>query len=113
MSDFVLKGNIEDITADEFCTLKEKLVCLYENLSELERWDAFVWGSNGSALDVDYIEVDVSKDLNNFVVHTDTGGSFGVEVIMADEAPRGIAYMLLSREHNMWFRLGAEVKWTE
>lgn len=105
MSNFVLKGNIEDMTVEEFLTIKEKLVCLYYRLSELELWDEFLWGSNGSISDVDYIEVDVSKDLNLFTIHKDSGGHFGVEVVNASEVPRGTAYMSLDRNYNLWFRL--------
>jgi hypothetical protein len=105
MSNFVLKGNIEDITVDELTGILEKISVLYHNLDELALWDEFVWGSNGSPLDVDYIEADISEDLNLFVVHTDTGGSFGVEVIITEEEPIDIDYIPLSRYHNMWFRL--------
>ena len=105
MSNFVLKGNIEDMTVEEFRTIQGKLVCLYYRLSELELWDEFIWGSNGSPLDVDYIEVDVSEDLNKFVVHTDSGGHFGVEVVNASDVPRGTAYMALDKNYNLWFRL--------
>ena len=104
MNKFVLKGNIGDITVDDFRTIKEKLTCLYYNLDELELWDEFVWGSSGSTSDVDYIEVDVSKDLNLFTIHTDSGGHFVVEVVHAGAVPRGIPYMTLDRDH-LWFRL--------
>ena len=68
MSNFVLTGNIDDMTVEDFKAIKEKLACLYYYLDELELWDEFIWGSNGSTSDVDYIEVDVSKDLNLFTI---------------------------------------------